>query len=165
MKVSLLLFAGLGAAARGHDGPLRGSGSAASAPDEHRLGSDSGYSGLTLMLDRVRAGETESDDVVIGAIVDSYNKFHSGYSVVSAFKDEEIVIPVVDADGAYTDVLARYTVGWSTYPLSSSSSLSLSRCCPLVRYACCLSPSSALLTRPLLPRSWPPIRSVFLVRR
>jgi hypothetical protein len=112
-----LLFMAI-AAARG-DGSLRGSSTPAQAEEKgqenERLASDSGYSGLTLMLDHVKAGQTESDDVVIGAIVDSYNKFHSGYAIVSAFKDEEIVIPEPDSDGVYDDILARYTVGWSTF--------------------------------------------------
>jgi hypothetical protein len=91
---------------RGHPGTVR--------LQQERLTGDTGYNGMTLMLNHVKAGETVSDDVVIGAIVDAYNKVHDGYKIVSAFKSEEMIVPEDGSDGGYFDSLGRYTVGWGT---------------------------------------------------
>jgi hypothetical protein len=115
LAVSALVLSFSAFAARG-DSVLRGS------SDNAKLAADTGYNGLTLFLDHVKAGAVTSDDVVIGAIVNSYNKVHDKYAIKSAFKEEEIAVPEAGTNGAYFDSMGRFTIGWGT---SSSLALSL----------------------------------------
>jgi hypothetical protein len=110
LAVSALVLSFAAFSARG-DSALRGGGSSS---DSANLASDTGYNGLTLFLDHVKTGAVASDDVVIGAIVDSYNKVHDTYSIKSAFKNEEIAVPEEGTDGAYYDSMGRFTIGWGT---------------------------------------------------
>lgn len=111
LAVSALILSFAAFAARG-DTALRG-GSGGDSPN--KLASDAGYNGLTLFLDHVKTGAVASDAVVIGAIVDSYNKVHDTYAIKSAFKDEEIAVPEAESDGAFYDSMGRFTVGWGTF--------------------------------------------------
>jgi hypothetical protein len=123
LAVSALVLSFAAFSARG-DSALRGG----SSSDTANLASDTGYNGLTLFLDHVKTGAVASDDVVIGAIVDSYNKVHDTYSIKSAFKNEEIAVPEEGTDGAYYDSMGRFTIGWGTSSSHGRACLFLCTC-------------------------------------